>query len=143
MVRDLSPSRRRQRTNWLLTRGIPWWAPYSPWYTTRVRTAVEALILAWTLISVCTYARGICIEIAINVLRRSVTLTTSALFGPGVQCVWAIWQLYHYVDLFPQWVHFTITRVKDLVDDEFDSLVTRIDSALEDFTERYLLQYRV
>jgi hypothetical protein len=51
--------------------------------------------------------------------------------------------LYHYVDLFPQWVHFTITRVKDLVDDEFDSLVTRIDSALEDFTERYLLQYRV
>lgn len=60
-----------------------------------------------------------------------------------MQCMWAAWQLYHYLDLFPEFVQYNVRAVKDVLDHHLNKVVSRIDRALMRFTDAFLYQYRV
>eukprot|EP01134_Creolimax_fragrantissima_P001664 CFRG1664T1 len=56
--------------------------------------------------------------------------------------LWAIWQLYHYIDVFPTFMKWIVSQVTDLCDKFLFGYLMGFDAWLTTFTQSFFYQYR-
>ncbi|KNC85030.1 hypothetical protein SARC_02784 [Sphaeroforma arctica JP610] len=61
---------------------------------------------------------------------------------PYSQLSWALWQLYHYIDVVPQFIRWNVSEALALVDALVYGYLHKFDKWLTAFTTDFFLQYR-